>query len=144
MKLRTTIHVPFQFDAVHSLAVRPEPHAHRYEVVLSIEGRVNRTTGFVTDMGEVHRRFSPVVNALDGMSLNNCQALLHGTPAAKAVAAAPTCENMAAYFAEVAAPIVAAGGEGVRLSAVQVKLLESEAESTGMKEWGHATVELEW
>lgn len=144
MKMHTTIHVPFRFRAMHSLAVRPEQHAHTYEVTLSIDGRVSKSTGFVADMAEVARLFQPVVAVLDGTSLNDNAALLSGTPAAQAVAATPTCECMAAYFAEVAIPMVAASAPGVRLSSVQVKLLEDAADGDGMKEWGHATVRIEW
>jgi 6-pyruvoyl-tetrahydropterin synthase len=144
MKMHTTIHVPFRFDAVHSLEVRPEPHAHTYEVTLSIEGRVDKATGFVADMGEVSKRFQPVVSELHGTNLNGNAALRAGTPSAQAVADAPTCERMALYFAEKAVPLVAQCAPGVRLKAVHVKLLEGEADGTGTKEWGHATVEMEW
>lgn len=143
MKMHTTIHVPFRFRAMHSLAVRPDQHAHTYEVTLSIDGRVDKSTGFVADMTAVARQFQPVVAALDGTSLNDNPALLSGTPAARAVAATPTCECMAIHFAEAAIPMVAACAPGVRLSSVQVKLLE-DADDGGMKEWGHATVRIEW
>lgn len=167
MKLTTSILVPFQFRASHSLAVRPDPHWHTYEVTFELTGPVCEDTGFVVDMGVVREIAGPLVAALDGTNLNDCaegwspmsgecaspttvetidddggeKTAVRTTRKAAAMAARfPTCECLAAYFAQATVALVAERCGTARLTAVAVKLLEDEAD--GVKEWGNAVVRI--
>ncbi len=139
MSLSTTIRVPMRFTASHSLAVREELHPHEYTVVLELTGPVDPNSGFVVDMGEVRNLLEPLVQQLDGTTLNNNQALIAAGPEGAMAARFPTCECLAAYFAAALKLPVAECCGAARLTAVEVILGD---DSNPGAEFGHAVLRL--
>src|SRR5690606_37891389 len=122
VSLSTTIRVPVRFTASHSLAVREEMHPHEYTVVLELTGPVDPNSGFVVDMGEVRRLLEPLVQQLDGTTLNNNPALIAAGSAGAMAARFPTCECLAAYFATALKQPVSDRCGAAHLTAVEVIL----------------------
>ena len=75
----------FAFEAAHRLPHVPEGHrcrnvhGHSYRVELSLDGPVDRRTGFVIDFFDVERAFAPLLAALDHQYLNEVEGLSNPT-----------------------------------------------------------------
>ncbi|MCK6439689.1 MAG: 6-carboxytetrahydropterin synthase [Planctomycetes bacterium] len=140
MEQRLTINVPFEFRATHWLPVRSDPHDHGFQLMLTIEGPLNPTNGFVVDMYEVRKIVEPLIDGLKGSTLNGNQSLQRGSSAGKLAATYPTCETLASYFADACTGPIGRLATGVKLKAVEMHILNDG--SGGMEEWGFARVEI--
>ena len=122
----TTVIVPFEFYASHSLSVREKPHNHLWTLKLFVRGIPK--DGIVIDILKLRRIADPYVEGLSDTYLNENPALTEEQ------AACPTCEMLSAYFFRNIAPEVPAFD--AELKAVEVELRELEG-----KEWGAARLE---
>ena len=95
MELRKT----FQFEAAHLLPHLPKSHkcrrlhGHSFKVEVSVEGEVDRASGWVYDHAEIGAAMRPLIAQLDHSYLNEVAGLEN-----------PTIENMAAWFWKKLAP----------------------------------------
>jgi 6-pyruvoyltetrahydropterin/6-carboxytetrahydropterin synthase len=91
MKVRLT--KDFQFEAAQTLPKAPEGHkcrrmhGHSFKVEISVEGEVDRETGWLYDHAEIGAAVKPLIQQLDHSYLNEIAGLEN-----------PTIENMAAWF----------------------------------------------
>ncbi len=91
MKVRLT--KDFQFESAQTLPSAPEGHkcrqmhGHSFKVEISVEGEVDRKTGWFYDHAEISKAMKPLVEQLDHGYLNEVPGLEN-----------PTIENMAAWF----------------------------------------------
>ena len=122
----TTVIVPFEFYASHSLSVREKPHNHYWTLKLFVKGIPKN--GMVIDILKLRQLTDPYVEKLVDTYLNDNPALTEEQ------AACPTCEMLAAYFYEHVSQ--ALEGFNAELKAVEVELRELEG-----KEWGAARLE---
>ena len=89
----------FTFEAAQTLPLAPEGHkcrnmhGHSFKVEVSVEGEVDRATGWVYDHAEIGAAMKPLIAQLDHSYLNEVAGLEN-----------PTIENMAAWFWEKLAP----------------------------------------
>ncbi len=124
--MHTTVIVPFEFYASHSLSVREKPHNHFWALKLYVRGEPKN--GMVVDILKLRQITDPYVEKLADTYLNENSALTAEQ------AACPTCEMLAAYFYTHISEEL--GALDVQLSAVEVELRELEG-----KEWGAARLE---
>jgi 6-pyruvoyl-tetrahydropterin synthase len=124
--MRTTVIVPFEFYASHSLSVREKPHNHHWTLKLFVSGVPKN--GMVIDILKLRQMTDPYVEKLADTYLNENPALT------REQATCPTCEMLTEYFYEHISP--ALEGFDVKLKAVEVELRELEG-----KEWGAARLE---
>jgi 6-pyruvoyl-tetrahydropterin synthase len=125
-KLHTTITVPFEFYASHSLSVREKPHNHFWTLKLFVRGTPKN--GMVIDILKLRGITDPYVEKLANTYLNENLALTEEQ------VARPTCEMLAVYFYTNVSKELEAFD--VTLKAVEVELRELEG-----KEWGAARLE---
>ena len=125
-KLHTTITVPFEFYASHSLSVREKPHNHFWTLKLFVRGTPKN--GMVIDILKLRGITDPYVEKLANTYLNENLALTEEQ------VACPTCEMLAVYFYTNVSKELEAFD--VTLKAVEVELRELEG-----KEWGAARLE---
>jgi 6-pyruvoyltetrahydropterin/6-carboxytetrahydropterin synthase len=89
----------FTFESAHRLPNVPpghrcqRMHGHSYRVALTLDGPVDRHTGFVADFFDVEKTFQPVLDVLDHQCLNDVAGLEN-----------PTAENIAAWIWRRAKP----------------------------------------
>ncbi|MCZ6678487.1 MAG: 6-carboxytetrahydropterin synthase [Candidatus Poribacteria bacterium] len=122
----TTVIVPFEFYASHSLSIREKPHNHYWALKLFVRGVPKN--GMVIDILKLRALTDPYVEKLADTYLNENPDLTEEQ------AACPTCEMLAAYFyAHVSEALEEFDAE---LKAVEVELRELEG-----KEWGAARLE---
>ena len=124
----TTVIVPFEFYASHSLSVREKPHNHFWTLKLYVRG-IPRD-GMVVDILKLRQITDPYVQKLADTYLNENPALTEEQ------ASCPTCEMLAAYFYSYISQELKEFD--VQLKAVEVELRELEG-----KEWGAARLEAE-
>jgi 6-pyruvoyltetrahydropterin/6-carboxytetrahydropterin synthase len=64
----------FRFEASHILPRHPGKcsrlHGHSWVLHVSIEGKINRDTGFVMDYADISKVMHPIIGALDHFHLN--------------------------------------------------------------------------
>ena len=115
----TTVIVPFEFYASHSLSVRETPHTHHWTLKLFVKGIPKN--GMVIDILKLREIADPLVQSVANTYLNENPAL--------------TEEQMvsAYFFTHVSEAL---GKFDVQLKAVEVELGEPEG-----KEWGSARIE---
>jgi len=80
----------FTFDAAHFLEGAPEyrrMHGHSFYAEVTLRGEPDPDTGFLRDLGEVHRALSEIREMLDHRLLNDIEGL-----------GKPTLENLARYI----------------------------------------------
>ena len=126
--MHTTVIVPFEFYASHSLSVREKPHNHYWTLKLFVRGVPK--DGMVMDILKLRQITDPYVQKLADTYLNENPALTQEQ------AACPTCETLAAYFYTHVSQDLR--GFDVQLKAVEVELRELEG-----KEWGAARLEVD-
>ncbi len=126
--MHTTVIVPFEFYASHSLSVREKPHNHYWTLKLFVRGVPKN--GMVIDILKLRQITDPYVQKLADTYLNENQALT------KEQAACPTCEMLASYFYTHVSQELK--DFDVQLKAVEVELRELEG-----KEWGAARLEVD-
>jgi 6-pyruvoyl-tetrahydropterin synthase len=124
----TTVIVPFEFYASHSLSVRETPHTHYWTLKLFVRGIPKN--GMVIDILKLRQITNPYIRKLADTYLNKNSALTQEQ------AACPTCEMLADYF--YAHVSQALKGFDVQLRAVEVELRELEG-----LEWGAARLEVD-
>ncbi len=124
----TTVIVPFEFYASHSLSVREKPHNHYWALKLFVRGTPK--DGMVIDILKLRQLTDPYVENLADTYLNENSVLTEEQ------AACPTCEMLAAYFYTHVSQAIEALDVGAELKAVEVELRELEG-----KEWGAARLE---
>jgi|GEM_PF-4811933 len=112
------IAIPFECPCLHSLPVRTYLHAHRYRIVLHIDGPIDPESGFVINMELIQERINPDFEALRGKSLNG-----HPLFGEHPVGRLPTCEYLAEFFAERYVPVVGELSESAKLIALEVELI---------------------
>jgi 6-pyruvoyl-tetrahydropterin synthase len=141
--MRTTIFVPFEFNAEHSLPVRPEPHQHRYRLTVGITGDVG-ADGFVVDMVGVRAAIEPEIAKLNGSLLNGHPLFADAPKEFGRCGEHPTCELLAAFFAWLVRGRIRKLKPGIRVSSIEVKLMErmGTANAGQDEEYGHALIEL--
>ena len=122
----TTVIVPFEFYASHSLSVRETPHTHHWALKLFVKGIPKN--GMVIDILKLRDIADPYVLKLANTYLNENPALT------KEQAACPTCEMLSAYFYTHIAEELK--DFDVQFTAVEVELGEPEG-----REWGSARIE---
>ena len=89
----------FTFEAAQTLPLAPEGHkcrnmhGHSFKVEVSVEGEVDRTSGWVYDHAEIGAAMKPLIAQLDHSYLNEVAGLEN-----------PTIENMATWFWKKLAP----------------------------------------
>jgi 6-pyruvoyl-tetrahydropterin synthase len=126
--VHTTVIVPFEFYASHSLSVREKPHNHYWTLKLFVRGVPKN--GMVIDILKLRQITDPYVQKLADTYLNENPVLTQEQ------AACPTCEMLAAYFYTHVFQELKAFD--VQLKAVEVELRELEG-----KEWGAARLEVD-
>ena len=124
----TTVIVPFEFYASHSLSVREKPHNHYWTLKLFVRGTPKN--GMVIDILKLRQLTDPYVEKLADTYLNENPALTEEQ------AACPTCEMLAAYFYTYVSQSLGKLDVEAELKAVEVELRELEG-----KEWGAARLE---
>ena len=124
----TTVIVPFEFYASHSLSVREKPHNHYWTLKLFVRGTPK--DGMVIDILKLRQLTDPYVENLADTYLNENAVLTEEQ------AACPTCEMLAAYFYTHVSQAIEALNANAELKAVEVELRELEG-----KEWGAARLE---
>ena len=124
----TTVIVPFEFYASHSLSVREKPHNHYWTLKLFVRGIPKG--GMVIDILKLRQLTDPYVEELADTYLNENSVLTEEQ------AACPTCEMLAAYFYTHVSQAIEELDVGAELKAVEVELRELEG-----KEWGAARLE---
>ena len=124
----TTVIVPFEFYASHSLSVREKPHNHYWTLKLFVRGTPK--DGMVIDILKLRQLTDPSVEQLADTYLNENPALTEEQ------SACPTCEMLAAYFYTHVSQALEELDAGAELKAVEVELRELEG-----KEWGAARLE---
>ncbi len=124
----TTVIVPFEFYASHSLSVREKPHNHYWTLKLFVRGTPK--DGMVIDILKLRQLTDPYVENLADTYLNENSVLTEEQ------AACPTCEMLAAYFYTHVSQAIEALNANAELKAVEVELRELEG-----KEWGAARLE---
>ena len=124
----TTVIVPFEFYASHSLSVREKPHNHYWTLKLFVRGTPK--DGMVIDILKLRELTDPYVEKLADTYLNENPGLTEEQ------AACPTCEMLAAYFYTHVSQAIEALNANAELKAVEVELRELEG-----KEWGAARLE---
>lgn len=104
------IYKDFIFEAAHHLPNVPEGHkcgrlhGHSFFVRLYIQGKVDPTTGWVIDFGDVKKIFAPIYDQLDHYYLNDIPGLEN-----------PTSEVLAKWIWEKVKPLLP------ELSKVEIK-----------------------
>ena len=126
----TTVIVPFEFYASHSLSVREKPHNHYWTLKLFVRGIPK--DGMVIDILKLRQLTNPYVEKLADTYLNENSVLTEEQ------AACPTCEMLAAYFYTHISQAIEALDVDAELKAVEVELRELEG-----KEWGAARLEVD-
>jgi 6-pyruvoyltetrahydropterin/6-carboxytetrahydropterin synthase len=97
--MRARLTKDFTFEAAQTLPAAPEGHkcrrmhGHSFKVEVTVEGEVDRVSGWVYDHAEIGAAMKPLIAALDHSYLNDIAGLEN-----------PTIENMAAWFWEKIAP----------------------------------------
>jgi 6-pyruvoyltetrahydropterin/6-carboxytetrahydropterin synthase len=97
--MRACLTKDFTFESAQTLPNAPaghkcrRMHGHSFKVEVTVEGEVDRATGWVYDHAEISRAMKPLVALLDHAYLNEIAGLEN-----------PTIENMAAWFWEKLAP----------------------------------------
>jgi len=71
-----------------------EPHEHEYTLEVTLYGKVDPFTGFLTDLGALDRALEDVVGPLRGRSL------VDTIPEVRSGALLPSTENLARWFFE--------------------------------------------
>ena len=126
--MHTTVTVPFEFYASHSLSVGEKSHNHYWTLKLFVRGIPKN--GMVIDILKLRQITQPYVEKLADTYLNKNPALTEEQ------ATCPTCEMLTAYFYEYVSSELEPFD--VKLKAVEVELRELEG-----KEWGAARLEAE-
>jgi 6-pyruvoyltetrahydropterin/6-carboxytetrahydropterin synthase len=91
--MRTRLALDYRFEAAHYLPQVPDGHkckrlhGHSYTVVVTVEGEVDPTMGWVTDFGDIDLVVAPIIAALDHRLLNDLDGLVN-----------PTSELLAAWL----------------------------------------------
>ena len=124
----TTVIVPFEFYASHSLSVREKPHNHYWTLKLFVRGTPK--DGMVIDILKLRQLTDPYVEKLADTYLNENPVLTEEQ------AACPTCEMLAVYFYTHVSQSLEELDVDAELKAVEVELRELEG-----KEWGAARLE---
>ena len=91
--MRARLTKDFTFEAAQTLPSAPEGHKCRFKVEVSVEGEVDRTSGWVYDHAEIGAAMRPLIAQLDHSYLNEVAGLEN-----------PTIENMATWFWKQLAP----------------------------------------
>lgn len=131
--------IPFEFDALHSLPVRPQLHAHRYRIVLEVSGPVDPASGFVLNMELLRKEIDPDIQALQGASLNGHAIFEAEGNAGALTSKLPTCELMAQCFAQRYRSVVDAIAPSAKLAALEVHLVNrANAKVDEFEEFGAA------
>ncbi len=87
------IYKEFHIEAAHLLPNLPEGHkcsrlhGHSFKIVLYIEGKVDKTSGWIMDFAEIGEAFQPIFDRLDHRYLNEIEGLEN-----------PTSENIARWI----------------------------------------------
>jgi len=124
--LYTTVIVPFEFYASHSLSVRETPHTHHWTLKLFVRGIPKN--GMVIDILKLREIADPLVQNVANTYLNENLALTEEQMAC------PTCEMLSAYFFTHVS-------EELKRFDVQLKAVEVELGEPEGKEWGSARIE---
>ena len=91
--MRARLTKDFTFEAAQTLPSAPEGHkcrkmhGHSFKVEVSVEGEVNRESGWVYDHAQIGAAMKPLIAQLDHSYLNDIAGLEN-----------PTIEIMAAWF----------------------------------------------
>ncbi|NBT59128.1 hypothetical protein EBT16_10130 [bacterium] len=88
MKLELVVNLTLQ--ATHSLEEREEPHSHRWDIQIGLEGDLDR--GRVVSLTEAQEVFNSILRPLQNTFLNKNEYLDASSRDC------PTCENLAFYF----------------------------------------------
>ena len=110
----TTVIVPFEFYASHSLSVREKPHNHYWTLKLFVRGIPK--DGMVIDILKLRQLTDPYVEKLADTYLNENPVLTEEQ------AACPTCEMLAAYFYTQVSQAIEELDANAELKAVEVEL----------------------
>ena len=125
--MKTTVLVPFEFYASHSLSVRETPHTHHWTLKLFVTGTPRN--GMVIDILKLREITDPHIKHIANTYLNENEALNQEQ------ADHPTCEMLCTYFFFRIAPQLK--DYDVELSGVEVEIREPEG-----NEWGSARLEI--
>ena len=126
--MKTTVLVPFEFYASHSLSVRETPHTHHWTLKLFVTG-IPRN-GMVIDILKLREITNPHIERIANTYLNENEVL------DQRQAEYPTCEMLCMHFFSHVAPQLE--GYDVELSGVEVEIREPEG-----NEWGSARLEVD-
>jgi 6-pyruvoyltetrahydropterin/6-carboxytetrahydropterin synthase len=97
--MRASLTKDFTFEAAQTLPSAPaghkcrKMHGHSFKVEVSVEGEIDRASGWVYDHAEISAAMKPLIAQLDHSYLNEIAGLEN-----------PTIENMAAWFWQKLAP----------------------------------------
>ncbi len=132
------ITVSHQFNASHSLPMRPELHHHDWEVEFTISGKINPLTGMVCDMLELSEFFQPYVEKLNRQNLHEVDDFAQDNELVKVTKRFPTCDTLAHYFMWRTVPNFnhEPRFRGLTISKIMVKI----AEPDDHEPWGWATI----
>ena len=87
------VYKKFHIESARSLPNLPDEHpcsqvhGHSFEIILKVNGELNKKTGFIIDFQEIEDSFSPIRKLLDHAYLNNIKGLEN-----------PTSENLAKWI----------------------------------------------
>jgi len=100
--MQTTVTKKFSIQAAHFLLGYPgkcaDLHGHRWDISISVSGRINPSTGFVIDFSELKSRIvKPLEDIFDHKLLNDCHPFKQN---ARGNILIPTAENLAEYILE--------------------------------------------
>lgn len=90
MKLELVVNLTLK--ASHSLEEREEPHSHRWDIQVGLEGDLER--GRIVSLTQAQESFNRVLQPIQDTFLNNNKYLDVNTRAC------PTCENLALFMLE--------------------------------------------
>jgi 6-pyruvoyltetrahydropterin/6-carboxytetrahydropterin synthase len=104
--MQTTVTKKFNIQSAHLLPGYPgkcaELHGHRWEISISVTGKVNPSTGFVIDFSEIKTRIvKPLEDMFDHKLLNDCYPFkVEKTSRVEWRDMLPTAENLAGFILE--------------------------------------------
>ncbi len=132
------VRVSLSFKGYHALPMRPELHAHTWDVEFSVSGPLDPKTGMVCDMLELSEFFRPFVKALDQLNLHEFEGFRAHDGLVGLAAKYPTCDTLAHYFLWKIEPEFRQreGFRDLRISQVKVGISEPDQREP----WGHAII----
>ena len=75
------VYKKFTIESARSLPNLPDNHpckrvhGHSFKIIISLEGSINKKTGFVIDFSDIEKAFNPIKSRLDHVYLNDVEGL---------------------------------------------------------------------